>query len=139
VLSALQGEDVLGDRSLVIKASPRTGSQGMVVVEDVMPASATSGIHYHLESDEAFYVVRGRGRILIGTEEHALEAGDFAFVPAGVDHRVTSSAAAPLVIYEIVDRPGLDEIFRRSVTEAASLEGRNAIAEPLGTVYKTLE
>jgi len=139
VLHEKEGEDVLGDRSLVIKASPQRGTQGMVVVEDIAPAGATSGIHVHLNADEVFYVVRGRGRILIGEEEHEVKTGDFAFVPVGVDHRVTSSKDDPLVVYEIVDRPGLDEVFRHGATETTTLESRNAIAQKYGTIYKTVD
>ncbi len=33
------------------------------------------------------YVIAGRGKLTIGSEVHELDAGDFAFVPPGVEHQ----------------------------------------------------
>ena len=37
--------------------------------------------------DEAYLVLRGRGRIRVGDEERAVEPGSVVFVPARVEHR----------------------------------------------------
>ncbi|MBD0325108.1 MAG: cupin domain-containing protein [Pyrinomonadaceae bacterium] len=37
--------------------------------------------------DEAYIVMQGSGEFLNGTERHIFGAGDFLFVPAGVEHR----------------------------------------------------
>lgn len=39
------------------------------------------------EEDEFYFIVRGRGELLIGDERHPCEAGDALFVPAGIQHR----------------------------------------------------
>jgi mannose-6-phosphate isomerase-like protein (cupin superfamily) len=54
-----------------------------------LPAGAADPQQPHTE-DEAYYVVRGRGFIRIGTEDQAVEAGTVVFVPAGVVHRFHS-------------------------------------------------
>lgn len=36
--------------------------------------------------DEVYYVVRGKASLRIGTKEHPVQAGSFAFVHAGVPH-----------------------------------------------------
>ena len=46
----------------IIKASPRSGTQGSVMVYDEMPEGSTSGLHYHVKADEFFYVLKGRGQ-----------------------------------------------------------------------------
>ena len=51
VLKPGEGEDTVGDGSSLIKASPKTGTQGVVFVEDKMLPASTSGIHVHLEAD----------------------------------------------------------------------------------------
>ena len=140
VLKPGEGEDTSGDGSLLIKASPKAGTQGVVFVEDRMPPSSTSGVHVHREADEFFYVLAGTGRILLGTDEYEIGAGDVIFVPFGKDHRITSSRGDPLHVVYIVDRPGLDEQFRLGLDRTKmTLEQFNAIVEKYGTVYKTFD
>lgn len=40
--------------------------------------------------DELYYVVRGRGKIFVGGEDRAVQAGSVVFVSAHVDHRFHS-------------------------------------------------
>ena len=124
----------------LIKASPKTGTQGVVWIEDRMPPSASSGIHLHLEADEFFYVLDGTGRFRLAAEEHQIGAGDMIFVPLKTEHRVTSSKDDPLHVIFIVDRPGLGEQFRMGLDRTKmTLEEFNAIVEKYGTVYKTFD
>lgn len=37
--------------------------------------------------DEVYYVIGGRARVKVGSEDRAVEAGSVVFVAAGVDHR----------------------------------------------------
>jgi mannose-6-phosphate isomerase-like protein (cupin superfamily) len=52
----------------------------------VLPAGGTDPQTPHKE-DEMYYVVSGRARMLVGSEEQALKAGSVVFVAAGVEHR----------------------------------------------------
>jgi mannose-6-phosphate isomerase-like protein (cupin superfamily) len=52
----------------------------------VLPAGHTDRQIPHKE-DELYYVVRGQAKMMIGTEKHAVSAGDAIFVDAGVEHR----------------------------------------------------
>ena len=52
----------------------------------VLPAGAMDPQQPHTE-DEVYHVVSGRGRIKVGAEDRAVEAGTVVFVEAGVDHR----------------------------------------------------
>ena len=145
VLKPGEGEDAIGDRSSLIKASPKTGTQGAVLVvdENRVPPGDTSGIHLHLRADEFFYVLEGTGRMLIGKKEHEISAGDTIFVPLGTDHRVTSSKDDPLRVIFLVDRPGLDEQFRLEATKVdrtkMTVDEFNAIIGKYGTIYKTFD
>ena len=143
VLKPGQGEDTVGDGSSLIKASPKTGTQSVVFVEDTMPPSSTSGIHVHLEADEFFYVLEGTGHISLGADEHEISAGDMIFVPVGTDHKISSSDGEPLRVIFVVDRPGLDEQFRLEFDgldrTKMTIDEFNAIVEKYGTVYKTFD
>ena len=129
---------------VIVKASPESGTRGSVMVYDEMPKNATSGIHYHIESDEFFYVIEGKGRILVGTEESTIEPGYFIFVPAGEDHRITSSIDDPLKVIYFVDKPGLAAQFREEGRlhldrSKMTVEEFNEIVTKYGTVYKTFD
>ena len=143
VLKPGEGEDTIGDGSSLIKASPKTGTQGVVFVEDKMPPSSTSGVHVHLEADEFFYVLEGTGHVRLGLDEHEISAGDTIFVPVGTDHKITSGSDIPLHVIFIVDRPGLDEQFRLEFQgldrTKMTIDEFNAIVEEYGTVYKTFD
>jgi mannose-6-phosphate isomerase-like protein (cupin superfamily) len=52
----------------------------------VLSAGSTDPQTPHKE-DEMYYVVRGRARMRVGSEDQAISAGTVIFVPANVDHR----------------------------------------------------
>ena len=124
----------------ITKASPRTGTQGVVMFYDEETGGETSGIHYHTKADEFFYVLQGRGVIRIGDQDTDIEAGDTVVVLVGEDHRITSSEDDPLRVVYFLDRPGLEEQFRLKLDrKTMTLQEFNAIVEQFGTVYKSFE
>lgn len=123
---------------VLIKASPRSGTQGGLMMLQAMPAEFSTGIHYHEEADEFFYVISGSGVALIAGEEHEFGPGDVMFVPAGEDHRI-SAGVDPVELLEFLDKPGLDDDFRAEIEEPLTLKKLNEVANRNGTVYKTLE
>lgn len=52
----------------------------------VLPAGGTDPQKPHRE-DELYYVVRGRARMRIGSEEQEVSAGSVIFVEAAMEHR----------------------------------------------------
>jgi mannose-6-phosphate isomerase-like protein (cupin superfamily) len=141
VLKASEGEAVAGS---LIKASPDSGTQNAVIILQPIPDQASTGLHYHLKADEFFYVISGIGTATLGDEDYEIEEGDVIFVPVGLDHEMTADSG-PMVLLEFKDLPGLDEEFRvwhkRFIEggEDMTLDKLNEFAEPLGTVYKTLD
>jgi mannose-6-phosphate isomerase-like protein (cupin superfamily) len=51
----------------------------------VLGAGATDPQKPH-KQDEVYYVVRGRAKMRVSSEEHVVKAGSVIFVPAGVEH-----------------------------------------------------
>ncbi len=128
----------------IIKASPKSGTQGGVMVLDQAPANFTVGLHYHTQADEFFYILAGQGSFKIDDEDISIGPGDVVFVPAGQDHGFSVSAERPLEMLVFLDRPGLAQDFRelhalrQSNSGPLTLEQRNAIAQKHGTVYREL-
>jgi len=140
VLKVGDGEFAAG---AIIKASPRTGSSGAVLIQEPFPENFSTGIHYHVEADEFFYVISGTGFARFGGKDHPVEAGDVIFIPAGEDHKLYTKQTK-MELLAFLDKPGLDEEFRawhRAYGDSmpVSLEQLNEIARKHGTVYKTLE
>jgi mannose-6-phosphate isomerase-like protein (cupin superfamily) len=80
----LAGHDFSGEPYLEFLRVPSL-SVGLYV----LPAGAEDPQQPHTE-DEVYHVVSGRGRIQVGAEDRAVEAGTIVFVEAGVDHRFHS-------------------------------------------------
>jgi mannose-6-phosphate isomerase-like protein (cupin superfamily) len=55
----------------------------------VLPAGGTDPQSPHTE-DEVYYVISGRGRVRVGDDDRAIEAGSIIFVGADVEHRFHS-------------------------------------------------
>ena len=124
----------------ITKASPRSGTQGGIMFYDEEPPGSTSGVHYHTEADEFFYVLGGRGTITLGETDTPIEKGDTVVVLVGEDHRITSSKDDPLVLIYFLDRPGLEEQFRLKLDrDSMTLEEFNAIVSKFGTIYKSFD
>jgi mannose-6-phosphate isomerase-like protein (cupin superfamily) len=145
VLKRGEGESLLGG-SRIIKASPRTGSQGAEMIWDSMAVDRSTGIHAHKDADEFFYVLSGSGSAFVVGNEQPVEAGDVIFVAKGQEHRIRNARAdAPLELVFLVDRPGLATEFREGAARSQALgrpltlEERNSISQKHGTTYKTIE
>ena len=145
VLKRGEGEKLFGG-SLIIKASPRSGSERTEMFWNAMAPGQSTGVHVHLTSDEFFYVIAGSGTALVDQKDAPIKAGDSIFIPKGEDHRIRSSADDPLELLFLVDVPGLAGRFRDAHLQFEergewhpTLEQLNAIAEKYGTIYKTLD
>lgn len=55
-------------------------------------------VHAHEGSDKIYYVLEGKGRITVGSEEKELLAGDITMAPSGEVHGVVNHTEEPLVI-----------------------------------------
>ncbi len=131
VLRDGEGE-ALGEGRL-IKASPRSGTQGGVVVLDLLPPGFSTGDHIHTTADEFFYVISGTGSASLGDSVVPIGPGDFVFVPAAGTHRMSVSDEGPMELLFFLDRPGLEQFFRDahaqyfSQNEGMTLEQCNEI------------
>jgi len=61
--------------------------------------------HFHAETTEYYFVVRGRGEMELGDETVAIEAGDMITVPPGVRHTSRPTTDDDLEILIIVRPP----------------------------------
>ncbi len=138
ILKTGEGEPLLN--GIVVKASPRTGTMGSILVEQTFPRGGTTNLHIHDQGDELFYVVSGRGTATLGDKTEVIEPGDVIFVPEGAVHRIENlDNDEPLTVICFMDSPELVEQFRAIHTRVTSEpdrpitpEERAAIEERIG-------
>jgi mannose-6-phosphate isomerase-like protein (cupin superfamily) len=66
------------------------------LAEEVLPAGAAVGRHHHLETEEVYYLLEGRGRMTVGEETREVVAGDAVFIPRGQTHTLENTGTEPL-------------------------------------------
>ena len=66
-------------------------------------------VHFHPKQDEIFYVVEGKGIILVGDEEIQVQPSSVVFVPAQVKHGIKTTEDSQLVIM-FVKGPGSTKV-----------------------------
>lgn len=138
ILKTGEGEQLLG--GIVVKASPKTGTMGSILVEQAFQRGRTTNLHIHDQGDELFYVVSGGGTATLGDETEVIEPGDVIFVPRGAVHRIGNlENDEPLRVVYFMDSPELVEQFRaihnRVTVEPdrpITPEEKAAIAERIG-------
>ncbi len=67
------------------------------LAEAILPAGATTEEHYHVGTDEIYYVLQGRGLMRVEGEERAVGPLDAIAIPANQRHNITNTGAEPLV------------------------------------------
>jgi quercetin dioxygenase-like cupin family protein len=100
----MAGDGIEGVMKRVL-VSPEQGWDGWVMrLFDVDPGGHTPK-HVH-DWPHINFVANGRGVLVVDGEDHALEAGAYAFVPAGHEHQFRAAFDQPLSFICIVPAEG---------------------------------
>jgi mannose-6-phosphate isomerase-like protein (cupin superfamily) len=54
-------------------------------------------LHSHPDSEQAYVIVSGRGRMIVADEERDVEAGTLVFIPPGAEHAIFNPGPEVLV------------------------------------------
>lgn len=143
VLKADEGE-MLPDIAAIVKTSPEKGSKKLMTVVTKMKPGTGTGLHYHNNADEVFYVIEGTGTAVLGDSTYNIEEGDLIFIPRNTDHKVRKNDSSGfLKVLFFLDNPELLKSFREEHQQfyiekkPKSLETLNKISEKYGTYNKT--
>ena len=55
-------------------------------------------VHSHGDSDKVYYVLKGSGKVTVGSEEKVLTTDEITIAPAGEDHGVVNHTQDKLVM-----------------------------------------
>lgn len=62
----------------------------------VVPGNATDE-HYHIETEEIYYIIRGSGLMMISDEKREVNAGDGIVIEPGIKHKIWNTSNGDLV------------------------------------------
>ena len=68
------------------------------LAEEVLPAGASVGRHHHLETEEIYYILKGAGRMTVGSDVCEVKAGDAIFIPRQHAHTLENTGSTPMTI-----------------------------------------
>jgi mannose-6-phosphate isomerase-like protein (cupin superfamily) len=68
------------------------------LAEEVLPVGAAVGRHYHTETEEVYYILRGNGRMTVGDEVRDVSTGDAIFIPRGHVHSLENTGQEEMTI-----------------------------------------
>ena len=66
------------------------------LAEARLPAGASTQEHYHVRTEEIYYITHGTGRIRIDGETREVKPGDAIAIPPGCKHKLWNTGAGPL-------------------------------------------
>jgi quercetin dioxygenase-like cupin family protein len=105
-----------GRKKRVLLNAPVTGAELLVDVLDYAPGG-TSPLHYHRGTEHFFYVLAGRGRILIEDREYPLRPGTMVWIAEGAVHKVFANADESLQFLEYFSRGHHETVFIEQACE----------------------
>lgn len=86
------------------------GGQLQCGLWQLAPGKKSFPLHAHQVTEEAMFVLSGRGKVRGSDGEHAIAAGDYASFPPGVAHQLINDGEEPLVYLGISATKGVDII-----------------------------
>lgn len=122
------GGSRLADAMVDIKAARADTGGSVTVSEFVLPAWSRGPVmHLHDSVDEALYLLTGRLDLQLGDERLFAEAGDFVWMPHGVQHGFSCASDEGVRALALALPGGLEDMFRE---QAAYLSGAGDAMDP---------
>jgi quercetin dioxygenase-like cupin family protein len=139
------GEHLLHFRdqgNIFIKLGSATGSQNLALGTQQVMVGIGIPVHRHFNVDEVFYVLEGRGTLILNDVRHVLEKGAAVFISRNAWHGFENPEHELLLLW-VVTPAGLDGFFRETCNppgaprKQLSLERIKEIAiKKYGTEYR---
>jgi len=110
-----QGETIEGPVGGPVTFKVRGAQTGgsLTAFENVIAPGQGPPLHTHAWEDEAWYVVEGQLRFILGTDIAPAPAGSFVFVPRGTPHCFQNTGSEPARILVMFTPAGMETFFDR--------------------------
>ena len=109
-ISACPNELLRNNRGTTIQlVGEGIGAQKVDVHIIVLRPGGPSGpYHYHERAENVYWVLQGRGRLIVDGEERIVEKDDIVFIPPGTPHSLSAFPDGELRLLEIYAPAGKD-------------------------------
>ena len=77
-------------------ASRNSGVRNQSLAEARLGIGMATQEHYHVRTEEIYFLTHGHGRMRLGTEEREVQAGDAIAIPPGLRHKLWNTGTEPL-------------------------------------------
>ena len=67
------------------------------LAEAIVPVGKSTDEHYHMETEEIYYIIRGQGMVKIGDEKREVREGDGIVIETGIKHKIWNTSDTDLV------------------------------------------
>ena len=81
-----------------------TTTRLQVVVMCLQPGEDI-GLETHAKTDQVFYVVKGQGRAVVGTDAQPIQKGSMVIAPAGTAHNLVNDSGESLRLFTLYVPP----------------------------------
>src|SRR4051812_9723900 len=66
------------------------------LAEATVPVGGVTREHYHVKTEEIYYITHGSGRIRVQAEERDVRPGDAIAIPPGIPHKIWNTGTRSL-------------------------------------------
>ena len=67
------------------------------LAEAQLPAGSATMPHFHPKTEEIYYILEGRGEMILAQDKQGIIPGDAIAIPPGVPHQMINQGSEPLV------------------------------------------
>lgn len=94
-----------GQISYLLLAKNQFSSENLVVTWVECSPGSAQGSHAHLDSEQAYVIVRGQGQMVVDNEEQLVGPGTIVFVPKNTHHLIRNIGEEPLLYISATSPP----------------------------------
>jgi mannose-6-phosphate isomerase-like protein (cupin superfamily) len=94
-----------GQVSHLLLAGGQFGSRNLAVTWVEGAPGSQQPVHAHADSEQAYVIVHGSGRMILGDDEREVGAGTLVFIPPGTPHAIRNDGEEPLVYLSATSPP----------------------------------
>jgi len=70
--------------------------RNQTLAEARLPPGRTTAAHHHVDTEEIYYVLEGRGLMRVGDESREVGVGDAVAIPPGAVHQISNTGSSLL-------------------------------------------
>ena len=82
-----------GQSSYLLLSAGQFGAKNLAVTWVDCPAGSVQEVHQHDAEEQVYVIIRGRGVMIVGDEEHEVDEGTLVFIPPGSPHAIRNTSS----------------------------------------------